>query len=440
MFGISVDRFTGQFHRASLVSPCHGSAIAPLWADAGGFMDGPRRALPPARYFNPASPSSATECSNMPRQNASSPSYRQSDDSTSIWPSWLLWIARHLRRGKKTPNAIDPTMPSPGDLNQKKEADPAMPPRRQFSEPLESRQMLSVAVTPVSFLPATILPLSASQMVATGDFNNDGKPDLVGIHELDSDVVVLLNAGDGTFLPAQHYFALNAHGIAVGDFNGDGNQDLAVLSPNGEFGQIDIYYGNGDGTFQKPSVKINLGYGVTAIAAADLNGDGRPDLIVTTVMRVIVLLNEGGGAFSKPVNYRGGPGHSGQLVVGDFNGDGKLDIAMVRQNTAGISILFGNGDGTLGPPQFIRTGTSPKAIAAGDFNGDGKLDLAIANSDFRASSLDILINNGDGTFSESKPYAGGNFVDGVVTGDFNGDGYTDVATVSYTSDARVYAG
>lgn len=352
----------------------------------------------------------------------------------------MHWIARRMGGKRQGATVAD-----------RRGANRSTPPAEEgavrLSESLESRQMLSGGVPTVAFQPAVAYDTIQSNTVVAADLNHDGLPDLVTTSEINSVVNVLVNDGSGNFNVAQHLYVYAARSVAVADFNNDGNLDLAVLSPNTNAGgsssgtnsQVVIFLGNGDGTFNRNPVRINVNYGVNAIAAADLNGDGLPDLIVTTVQRVIVLMNQGNDVFSKPVNYRAGPGNSGQLVVGDF-GNGHADVAIVRRNTLGISVLLGNGDGTLAGPDFIRTGTMPVSIAEGDFNGDGKLDLAVANSDFRTSSLDILLGNGDGTFTAKQAYFGGNFVDAIAVGDFNGDGKTDIATASFTSDLRVYAG
>ena len=276
--------------------------------------------------------------------------------------------------------------------------------------------------------------------------NHDGKPDLVSTSQADDVIQVLINAGDGSFLPPKHYYALNARGVTIGDFNGDGNADLAVLSPRGNDSRIDVYFGNGDGTFATPAEKLSISLGISFIANADMNGDGLPDLLVTTVKNIAVFINQGGGNFAKAVIYKGGTGLSGQLVVGDFNRDGVPDIADVRRSSDNIAVMLGQTDsaghatGALGLAERFKVGNGPKGLAVGDFNGDGKLDLAVANSNFRKPALAVLQGNGDGTFAQKQPYFGGSFVDGVIAGDFNGDGNADLATVSFTSDLRAYAG
>ncbi len=166
----------------------------------------------------------------------------------------------------------------------------------------------------------------------------------------------------------------------------------------------------------------------SSVAVGDFNGDGKQDIAIANSgsNTVSVLLGNGDGTFQTQASYAVGGGPS-SVVVGDFNGDGKVDLAVV--NTAGntISILLGNGDGTF-QPQLITSlsGTSPLAAAFGDFNGDGKLDMVELNSSY---TMCIFIGNGNGTFQSPNCVAN---VAGtsIVAGDFNGDGKLDIAVTS----------
>jgi hypothetical protein len=232
---------------------------------------------------------------------------------------------------------------------------------------------------------------------------------------------------NGTFgAPVNYSGGTNPVSIATGDFNGDGKLDLAVGNPNpspGQPGTVDILLGNGDGSFQAP-VSYAVGTYPNALATADFNGDGKLDLAVVSGGDVAILLGNGDGTFQPAVNYVLAYGvHN--LVVGDFNNDGKPDLAL-SLNTTGetsyVAVLLGKGDGTFDAPVYypLPDNTSAASVAVGDFNGDGKLDLAVAGG-----PVAILEGNGDGTFQPpvavNVPYTGF-----VLTADFNGDGKLDL--------------
>jgi hypothetical protein len=166
------------------------------------------------------------------------------------------------------------------------------------------------------------------------------------------------------------------------------------------------------------------------VAAADFNGDGKVDLAVATGNNsVSVLLGVGDGTFPTHVEYPV-PGHPSAIVTGDFNGDGKLDIATVDPYQSEISILLGNGDGTFQAHQEYLTGNHPVAMATADVNGDGKLDIIVV--DFADNKVAVLLGNGDGTFKAHVDYATGNAPSAVAIGDFNGDGKLDLAVPDNT--------
>jgi FG-GAP-like repeat/Putative Ig domain len=358
----------------------------------------------------------------------------------------------------------------------------------------------------VNFAAAANSPLQVPEPlgVATGDFNEDGKPDLVVTGA--ARVYVFLGKGDGTFaltpaspisVPSPPYddFASPFIGsVAVGDFNNSGHLGLAVEEFNNE--AAIILLGNGDGTFTFSSAEIANAPGqpLSSVEAADFNADGGLDLALTSQAAGVssVALGYGKGAFSTagdlftfglPAGAAvgdfngdgkldtivasgggtmiGGPGLTVSLgngdgtftqgstspiplgtnlsgiVTGDFNGDGKLDLAVTDSGGNAVIILLGNGDGTFGLPTTIPVGSAPNSIIAADFNNDGKLDLATAN--IGNDTITLLLGNGDGTFTQASgsPYAAGAGPFQLAAADFNGDGKLDLAVVNLNGTGTV---
>jgi len=242
-----------------------------------------------------------------------------------------------------------------------------------------------------------------SLSVAVGDFNGDGRPDLVAANYYSNDVSVLLGNGDGTFQPAQSFptAGMNPVTVAVGDFNGDGRPDLAVTNgantTSGAVpGNLAVLLGNGDGTFQAART-IDVGITPAFVAVRDVNGDGRPDLAVANFRSndASVLLGNGDGTFQAPRNFNTGTGPL-SMAVGDVNSDGQPDLAVANfdfniQGPNTVSVLLGNGDGTFQAAQAFSAGTNPASVAVGDFNGDVRQDLAVGN--FNSDNVSVLINN-----------------------------------------------
>src|SRR6266702_1990032 len=273
--------------------------------------------------------------------------------------------------------------------------------------------------------------------IVVGDFNGDGKPDLAVANFGDWNVYVLLGNGDGTFQVARSVY-FNGGGarfwyIAEGDFNGDGKLDLAVTDYSNN--NVSVLLGNGDGTFQAPQ-SLPVGLNPRYFALGDFNSDGILDLAVADYgcsqechpspsNTVLVLLGNGDGTFRPAPNLTVGNGPAG-VAVADLNGDGKPDLVVANFDDNTLSVLLSNGDGTFRAAQtFGGVGPKPQTVAVGDFNGDGKPDLVAPN--YGSNSISVLLGNGDGTFQAAQNYLVDSAPVFVAVGDLNGDGKPDLA-------------
>ena len=287
-----------------------------------------------------------------------------------------------------------------------------------------------------TFKPAVNYPVGLGAFsVAIADINGDGKADLATANVGALSVSVLLGNGDGTFKPKMDtQIMFGAEALAAGDFNKDGKADLAVVSIIG----VVILLSNGDGTFRAPA-SVGTRSGLGNVVVSDLNGDGNSDLVVanTGSNAVSVFLGNGNGTFAAETDYTADTNMSVQTVsVGDLNGDGKPDLVVADFGcssctaalSGNIAVLMGNGDGTFQSAVTYNAGNKPQSIAIADFNGDGFADLAVTN--FIPWTVSILLNHGDGTFGATSAFGAGNGTSFITVGDLNGDGKPDLVTAN----------
>jgi Big-like domain-containing protein/VCBS repeat protein len=244
--------------------------------------------------------------------------------------------------------------------------------------------------------------------IASGDFNNDGYPDLVIGECCDNTVgvTVFLSNPNGSLQPGVNYGSGgNLEGVVVADFDGDGNLDFATSDFQNNL--VQVFFGHGDGTFTASSPVSTGGTGSFVTVTGDFNQDGHPDLAVvnsnSTNITVSVLLNNGTGGFLPAVVYTvsNTVGNGNDIVAADVNNDGILDLVVTGQNNPGLlAVLLGNADGTFQTANTLSFAYNYLGnMALGDLDGDGKLDLAVAVDDNSVGTgLAIAKGNGDGTF------------------------------------------
>jgi autotransporter-associated beta strand protein len=299
-------------------------------------------------------------------------------------------------------------------------------------------------IAPIS-LPSGSYP----QSVAVGHFHDPNILDLA-VTTYDHSVYVALGNGDGTFqTPVPYNVGAIGHpnSLVVGDLNGDGNQDLVLVNP--EDRTVRILYGNGDGTFQD-AVNVDFtGYFPSALALADLSRDGKLDLVVTIWSAgsgglVRVLHNDGNDQDGHTVfrhtaadDYRTGGDQINSVALADL-GDGHLDL--IAGNYFRVDVLTGNGDGTF--QRTVKTtavaNSLGESVVVADFDGDGKADVAVIASYGTSHALALLYGQGDGYFQAPAYYdVGGGRATFLAVGDFNGDGHPDLAATIYQGNIGV---
>jgi hypothetical protein len=263
--------------------------------------------------------------------------------------------------------------------------------------------------------------------VVVADFDGDGMLDLATANSTDNSVSVLLGNGDGTFQAKMDFpTGTNPRGIVAGLFNADANLDLAVA--NDMDSSISILLGNGDGTFQA-KMDFPGGMGTFALVPGHFNADANLDLATANRLAntVSILLGNGDGTLQARMDFLTNT-EPLTIVAGDFNGDSKLDVATGDGSGNVASVLLGNGDGTLGAKTDFPTGNRPRSLIAVDFSLDGKLDLATANQS--SNNASVLLGNGDGTFAAKMDLGTDTEPIAVIGVDLDNDGSPDLTTAN----------
>ena len=269
--------------------------------------------------------------------------------------------------------------------------------------------------------------------VVAADVNGDGRSDLISANSSANTLSVLTNNGSGGFtLASSPAVGNNPVWVTAADVNGDGRIDLisANYGPSTLGGYaLSVLTNDGSGGFTLAS-SPTVGSRPFSVTAADVNGDGRMDLISANLIAdtLSVLTNNGRGGFtlsSSPTVGR----NPYSVVAADVNGDGRMDLISANQLADTLSVLTNNGTGGFTLAATLAVGGGPRSVVAADVNGDGRMDLISANSG--AASLSVLINNGSGGFTLASSLAVGNGPYSVTTADVNGDGRNDLIAANF---------
>ena len=293
----------------------------------------------------------------------------------------------------------------------------------------------------------TIQVGKGASSVEIADFDQNGKPDIVVANTEDSSLTILLNAGNRKFIQAagSPFFAGHfPNDINIADFNKDGNLDIALA--NHEEKYFTVLVGNGKGQFKASPCSpfaVQVKPHTHGVVSADFNRDGNLDIATDSwaVDSIVILSGDGKGNFTNPVYYGTGKHPYQRLRTGDFNKDGKTDIVTTNLDGNTVTILSGKGKGGFSK-QLFDAGNTPFGVAVGDINGDGNIDLAIINSPTISGGksgkdgLTILLGDGEGNFSllKGSPFDTGLGPTRVAIGDLNNDGINDIAVSNYKSN------
>src|ERR1022692_1204850 len=261
-------------------------------------------------------------------------------------------------------------------------------------------------------------PLSGTIAIAAAAFQS-GKPDGIIVVSNTYNAIIFSNGTGGEMAPSPFSLTTSTTSVATGALTGSGNKDFVVagLIPNTQDPVIAIYLNAGNGAFGTPTLIPTAATSPEFLAVGDFVGNGHLDLAVTDGSAVDVFLGDGSGNFSQGVGAAVGSGPV-SIAVADFNGDGKQDLAVLNQADGTVSVLLSIGNiGQFTAAPTVKVGNNPSSIVVGDFNKDGKADLAVTNQ--ADNTVTVLLGNGDGTFAAPMTLPVGTAPTSLAVGKFN---------------------
>ena len=273
--------------------------------------------------------------------------------------------------------------------------------------------------------------------ISIADFNQDGFPDVFTSNGDDGMYAILLGEAGGTSLGTASLTAVDTHANSIGtsDFDGDGDVDMMITGPRGE---ILVFLQSPDGVLEEQPGRFPTRGHARFLQVVDMDGDGAEDLVVPLLDGVLgVYFNDGAAGFAEEHIVELTASSAGSTTA-DFDGDGRLDVAVAIGGASEIALVFQVGVRSFSEARTIPLGGGPNAVVAGDFNRDGEPDLATSNPS--AEDVAILINEGGGTFGVPQRYPIGRSPTAIDSFDVQGDGLVDVLTISEPDNSLAFLG
>ncbi|CAF1276926.1 unnamed protein product [Rotaria sp. Silwood1] len=268
-------------------------------------------------------------------------------------------------------------------------------------------------------------------VMASGDFNNDKRSEIVIANGGSNHVDIFVAYNNGSFENQTRYSAGSfPQSVVVGDLNNDTRLDIVVA--NYYSNDVNVLLGNGNGSFENQT-RYSAGSGPWSVVVGDLNNDTRLDIVVANwgSNDVSILLGNGNGSFENQTRYSAGS-YPKSVVVGDLNNDTRLDIVVANWGSNDVSVFLGNGNGSFENQTRYSAGSGSWSVVVGDLNNDTRLDIIVAN--YYSNDVSVLLGNGNGSFENQTRYSAGSFPTSVVVDDFNNDTRLDIVVANWLSN------